>query len=52
MINFVDRYIGDLEKDKTLDANTFAALASSVPKDRRDSFDNLALSLVDLLKKG
>jgi hypothetical protein len=52
VIGFVDRYIGDLDNEKKLDAETFKALASCVPKEKRDSFDKLTLALLDLLERG
>jgi hypothetical protein len=47
-----DRYIADLDKENNLSIETFKDLASSVPKDKRESFDSLATALLGLFKRG
>lgn len=50
-IDLTDKYLAELNEKDALTPETFLKLASTVPKEKRESFDNLMDVLLNLLKK-
>ena len=51
-VDLIDRYLAEQDKQNKLTPDTFIKLASAVPKEKRNSYDNLMETLLNLLKKG
>lgn len=51
LIDFIDRYMVDLDRDNKLDVDTFYKLINATPKESRESFDQPTIILISLLKK-
>jgi hypothetical protein len=52
LINLTDQYLTGLQKNKQLSTDIFINIAKAIPREQRNSFDNLALVLLEMLKKG
>jgi hypothetical protein len=52
LINLTDQYLTGLQKNKQLSTDIFINIAKAIPREQRNSFDSLALVLLEMLKKG
>ena len=51
-MDLTDGYILELQKNKKLSTDIFIDIVKTIPKEKRNSFDNLAKVLLELLEKG
>ncbi|CAF0787153.1 unnamed protein product [Brachionus calyciflorus] len=51
LIDLVDRYIYELNNENRLSPDQFIQLAGSIPKEKRNSFDELTRIVLDMLRK-
>ena len=49
LIDFVDKYVNDMVRENKMNSNDFVKLVSTIPKEKRSSFDLIANLVIDLL---